>query len=243
MKSGPTIAGLASLLGDPARANMMAALMSGKALTAGELAQEASVTPQTASGHLARLVDAGLLLVEVQGRHRYFRIAGPDVAEVIETLEVLATRAGNLRTRPGPRDPSLRVARRCYDHLAGAAGVALFDALVAQAVLTAGPDGLALTAEGRTRLSAAGIDLAALEKRSRPLCRACLDWSERRPHLAGSLGAALLAMFLARKWLRVDPASRALLFSPEGRKAFDAFLGREATQATPRHKLSVVNET
>lgn len=243
MKSGPTIAGLAALLGDPARANMMAALMSGKALTAGELAQEASVTPQTASGHLARLVDAGLLLVEVQGRHRYFRIAGPDVAEAIETLEVLAVRTGNLRTRPGPRDPSLRAARRCYDHLAGAAGVELFDALAAQAVLKAGPDGLALSAEGRTRLSAAGIDLAALEKRSRPLCRACLDWSERRPHLAGSLGAALLAMFLARKWLRLDPASRALLFSPEGRKAFDAFLGREATQAMPRHKLSVVNET
>jgi DNA-binding transcriptional ArsR family regulator len=243
MKNGPTFAGLASLLGDPARANMVAALMSGKALTAGELAQEASVTPQTASGHLARLVDAGLLLVEVQGRHRYFRIAGPDVAEAIKTLEVLAARTGNLRARPGPRDPSLRAARRCYDHLAGAAGVELFDALLAQAVLTVGPEGLALSAAGRARLSAAGIDLAALGMRSRPLCRACLDWSERRAHLAGSLGAALLAMFLARKWLRVDPGSRALLFSPDGRKAFGAFLGRDAAQAERLHKLSVVNET
>jgi hypothetical protein len=137
----------------------------------------------------------------------------------------------------------LRAARRCYDHLAGAAGVELFDALLAQAVLTVGPEGLALSAAGRARLSAAGIDLAALGMRSRPLCRACLDWSERRAHLAGSLGAALLAMFLARKWLRVDPGSRALLFSPDGRKAFGAFLGRDSAQAERLHKLSVVNET
>ncbi len=243
MKNGPTIAGVASLLGDPARANMMAALMAGKALTAGELAQEARVTPQTASGHLARLVDAGLLLVEVQGRHRYFRIAGAEVAEAIETLEVLAARTGHLRTRPGPRDPSLRAARRCYDHLAGAAGVELFDALLEQAVLTVGPDGLALSVAGRARFCVAGIDLAAMDKRSRPLCRACLDWSERRPHLAGSLGAALLSMFLARKWLRRDPGSRALLFSPDGRKAFEAFLGRTPVHAALSGQLSAVNET
>lgn len=215
---------IAAVIGDPARANMLAALMAGQALTAGELAGEAGVTPQTASGHLARLVDAGLLLVEVQGRHRYYRIAGPEVAEALETLLVLAERTGRTRVRPGPRDEALRAARRCYDHLAGSAGVALYDALVARGDLALARDGLAPSAAGRARFAAFGIDMGDLEGRRRPLCRACLDWSERRPHLAGALGAALLQAFLSRGWLKPDAKSRAMVFSPGGRAAFEAFL-------------------
>ncbi len=224
MKEGPDIAGLAALIGDPARANMLSALMAGTALTAGELAVEAGVTPQTASGHLARLVAAGLLLVEVQGRHRYYRIAGPDVAEALETLDVLAARTGRLRARPGPRDEAMRESRRCYDHLAGARGVALFDALVQGGDIVHGPDGLVPSDAGRKRFAAAGIDMADLESRRRPLCRACFDWSERRPHLAGSLGAALMAMMIARGWAKADKASRAIRFTPAGEAAFAAFL-------------------
>jgi DNA-binding transcriptional ArsR family regulator len=224
MKEGPDIAGLAALIGDPARANILSALMAGLALTAGELAGEAGVTPQTASGHLARLVAAGLLLVEVQGRHRYYRIAGPDVAEALETLLVLAERTGRVRARPGPRDEALRAARRCYDHLAGTAGVALYDALVSGGDLVAAPDGLATSAAGRARFAAFGIDMAALEGRRRPVCRACLDWSERRTHLAGSLGAALLQAFVSRGWASADRKSRAIVFTPKGRAAFEAFL-------------------
>ncbi len=218
------MAAIAAVIGDPARANMLAALMAGQALTAGELAGEAGVTPQTASGHLARLVDAGLLLVEVQGRHRYYRIAGPEVAEALETLLVLAERTGRTRVRPGPRDEALRAARRCYDHLAGSAGVALYDALVARGDLALARDGLAPSAAGRARFAAFGIDMGDLEGRRRPLCRACLDWSERRPHLAGALGAALLQAFLSRGWLKPDAKSRAMVFSPGGRAAFEAFL-------------------
>ena len=223
MKEGPDISAIASLLGDPARANMLAALMSGKALTAGELAKEAGVTAQTASGHLARLVAARLLLGEVQGRHRYFRIAGPDVAEALETLETLAARTGALRTRTGPRDAALRAARRCYDHLAGAAGVALYDALAAQGLVVATSDGLGLSAPGRARFAAEGIDIGALEARKRPLCRACLDWSERRSHLAGALGAAVMALVLARGWATLDATSRAVRFTAQGQAAFDRF--------------------
>ncbi len=230
MKEGPDIAGLAALIGDPARANMLGALMAGKALTAGELALEAGVTPQTASGHLSRLVAAGLLLVEVQGRHRYYRIAGPDVAEALETLDVLAARTGRLRARPGPKDAATREARRCYDHLAGTQGVAMFDALLRNGDIAHGPDGLGPSANGRARFVAEGIDMADLESRRRPLCRACLDWSERRPHLAGSLGAALMTMMVKRGWTKPDPKGRAMHFTDKGRAAFDAFLRPAAKQ-------------
>ena len=223
MKYGPDIAPLASLIGDPARANMLGALMSGKALTAGELATEAGVTPQTASSHLARLMDARLLLVEVQGRHRYFRLAGPEVAAAIEALMGLAARTGRLRTRQGPKDAALRQARLCYDHLAGEMGVALYDAMFEQGFLANSRDRIEITPAGRSRFLAEGIDMPALEARKRPLCRACLDWSERRPHLAGSLGAALVALFIAREWGKREDTGRVFRFSPAGIAAFRAF--------------------
>jgi len=202
MKEGPDIAGLAALIGDPARANMLSALMEGKALTAGELAGEAGVTPQTASGHLARL----------------------------ETPDVLAARTGRVRTRTGPRDEAMREARRCYDHLAGTLGVALFDALVRNGDIVQGVDGLAPSTAGRARFVAEGIDMNEIEARRRPVCRACLDWSERRPHLAGSLGAALMSHFIKRGWAKADAKSRAIVFTPAGRAAFDAFLRPQAKQ-------------
>ena len=198
MKEGPSIASVAALIGDPARANMLAALMSGRALTAGELAREAGIAAPTASGHLARLREAGLVLVEAQGRHRYVRLAGPEVAVVLEGLMGLSARDGRLRTRPGPRDPALRTARVCYDHLAGEWGVRLYDALLADGRLDAAGGSPVLTPRGRAFFAAEGIDLAAPASSRRPLCRACLDWSERRPHLAGALGRAILDHALAR---------------------------------------------
>ena len=145
MKDGPDIALVGSLVGDPARANMLASLMTGRALTATELAQEAGVTPQTASTHLARLVDGGLLLAEKQGRHRYFRLADPDVAQTLEALMGLAARAGHLRVRTGPKDPEMRRARVCYDHLAGDLGVKLFDRLKGRKLIAGGGDDLGVT--------------------------------------------------------------------------------------------------
>ena len=219
MKSGPDIAALASLIGDPARANILAALMGGKALTAGECAAEAGISAPTASGHLAKLLDADLLVVLVQGRHRYFNIAGPDVAEAIETLMGLAARVGLKRTRPGPREATMRNARFCYDHLAGDVATALFARLVDRGLLVAKPEGVGLSPLGRSRFLAEGIDIAALESKPRSLCRACLDWSERRPHLAGSLGAAIARLAIERGWCRRETASRAVHFSPGGEQA------------------------
>lgn len=236
MREGPDIASLAALLGDPARAAMLTALMGGQALTAGELAAEAGITAPTASAHLARLGEAGLVVREVQGRHRYARLAGPEVAEALEGLMGLAARTGRLRTRPGPRDEAMRQARVCYDHLAGSLGVRLHDALVAGAAVVAAPEGLALTPGGRAWLAAQGVDVGALEAKRRPLCCACLDWSERRHHLAGSVGAALLDLVLHRGWARREPGSRAVVFSVAGLARFEVLLRHpEDVRTVPRH--------
>jgi DNA-binding transcriptional ArsR family regulator len=224
MKEGPDIALLASLIGDPARANMLMALMSGMALTAGELAREADIMPQTASAHLAKLRDAALVIMEVQGRHRYFRLAGADVAGALEGLMELASRTGRLRTRPGPRDSAMRKARVCYDHLAGEMGVQLHQAFVEQGYVVATKDGLGLSPAGISRFRAEGIDIEAMTAKSRVICRACLDWSERRHHLAGTLGAALLTLIYARGWARRDSEGRAVVFNPQGLAAFQRFI-------------------
>jgi DNA-binding transcriptional ArsR family regulator len=234
MKDGPDIARLASLIGDPARANILAALMAGKALTAGECAAEAGVTAPTASGHLAQLVDSRLLVVAIQGRHRYYRIDGPEVAETIEALMGLAARVGLKRARPGPHDAAMRQARYCYDHLAGAAATVFYAKLVAQKLIAASADGVELTPAGRQRFVAEGIDIAALERRPRPVCRACLDWSERVPHLAGSLGAALAASALARGWARRRGATRIVEFAPGGEAALLALANPPGTAIRTR---------
>ena len=217
MKEGPIIASVAALLGDPARANILTALIDGRALTVSELARAAGVTIQTASGHLAKLADAHLLVGEKQGRHRYFRLSGPDVAQVLEALMGLAQRTGAVRVRVGPTDEALRSARICYDHLAGERGVAMLDSLRRRRLI-AGDEDLALTSSGRDFFADFGIDLPSLERGRRPLCRACLDWSERRSHLGGALGAAILAQVMDRNWARRD--GRTLLFSHDGLKQF-----------------------
>ncbi len=216
MTHTPDIARLAAAIGDPARANMLNALMSGKALTSSELAAEAGVTPATASSHLSRLFDAGLLRVRTQGRHRYWALADGEVAFALETLMGLAART-TARVRTGPKDAQMRKARVCYDHLAGDYGVKLFDALVAKDVIVPLDDGLSLG-----KKSAAFIAEMVLElpKSQRPVCRACLDWSERRTHLAGGLGAALLNRFFELGWARRDKGSRIVTFTPEGERQF-----------------------
>ena len=224
MKAGPDIALVAALVGDPARANMLTALMSGRALTASELAREAGVTPQTASSHLGKLEAGGLVVPEKQGRHRYYRLTGTDVAAVLEGLMGLAARTGHLRTRTGPKEPELRQARVCYDHLAGDAGVAMFDAMVARRLVVRSGDTVRLSREGEGFVTAFGIDLESLSRSRRPLCRACLDWSARRSHLAGALGAAVLQRMYALKWARRETGTRIVTFSRRGEDAFRRLL-------------------
>ena len=222
MKDGPDITRLAALIGDPARENILSALMSGLALTAGELAEAAGVTAPTASGHLAQLRDAGLIRVHKQGRHRYYALADAKIAEALETLAGLAASMGHLRRRPGPNDAAMRQARVCYDHLAGARGVQMFDSLAAQGGLTISEDAITLTPKGEAVIGSLGIDLALLRQSRRPLCRMCLDWSERRSHLSGALGAALLTRFEDLGWLKRHPGSRHVQFTDQGTAAFDA---------------------
>lgn len=211
------------LIGEPARAAMLDALMDGRALTAGELAGVAGITPQTASGHLARLAEANLLAVERQGRHRYHRLASTEVAELIESVTRIAalTLPSSVR-RPvtGPRDAQMRLARTCYDHLAGGLGVAVTDALVARDVIAFDDGAGIVTPDGMDRLAALGITVDGPPKRSaRPLCRPCLDWSERRPHLAGRLGAAVCSHFIDQHWVTRVNGSRALRITPKGQQA------------------------
>jgi DNA-binding transcriptional ArsR family regulator len=228
MKAGPDIAMIAALVGDPARANMLTALMTGRALTASELAHEAGVTPQTASSHLAKLEAGGLIEQEKQGRHRYFRLADPDVAGVLEGLEGLAARAGHLRVRTGPKDPALRRARVCYDHLAGDLGVQMLDSMKKQRLLRQRKHDIELTTEGERFLAKTlQISAESLAHPRRPLCKACLDWSERRHHLAGTLGAALMTRFTELKWAARDstPGSRVVNFTRTGEHRFAALFG------------------
>jgi DNA-binding transcriptional ArsR family regulator len=220
MKEGPDIARIAALIGDPARANMLTALMTGKALTATELAEEAGVTIQTASTHLAKLDQGKLLRARKQGRHKYFSLAGDEVADVLEGLMGLAAGSGHLRTRTGPKDPALRKARVCYNHLAGDMGIQLFESLLMRRYLKMVDEALDLSEKGRTFVCEFGIDIDALFLRKVPLCRECLDWSERRSHLAGSLGRALLNHFEEKGWAKRERGTRIVRFSRAGEKAF-----------------------
>jgi DNA-binding transcriptional ArsR family regulator len=228
MKAGPDIAMVAALVGDPARSNMLTALMTGRALTASELAQEAGITPQTASSHLSKLEAGGLIEPEKQGRHRYYRLTGPDVAGVLEGLAGLAARAGHMRVRTGPKDPALRRARICYDHLAGDLGVQMLDSMKKQRLVRASKQAIELTNEGRRFMAESlQIDTDTLAHPRRPVCKACLDWSERRHHLAGMLGAAVMARFTELKWAARDdaPGSRVVNFTRTGEKRFSALFG------------------
>lgn len=224
MVSGTTLAEVAAAIGDTARANILAALMDGRALTAGELAWHARVSAPTTSGHLTRLRQAGLVTEERQGRHRYHRLAGPEVAHALEALMAVAA-SGPPRHRPaGPRDEALRAARTCYDHLAGRLGVGLADALQARGHVVVADGAGSLTETGGRFLSdTLGVDLTG--RSARPLCRACLDWSERRPHLAGRLGAALCARCFELGWIEPVRDSRAVAVTEAGKRGFAEVFG------------------
>lgn len=216
----PNITSIASLIGDAARASMLMALMSGKALTATELALEADITPQTASSHLARLVKGKLLIVRKQGRHKYFQLHGLEVAQLLEQLMNISAAVLPTKIVTGPKDRELRKARVCYDHLAGSVAVSLYDSLVKSEYITDGLDNSELTEAGRMFFENLGVRLDELKTNKRPICKACLDWSERRTHLAGQLGHWIIEDVFTNRWATRDLDSRIVRFSVSGWRAF-----------------------
>lgn len=234
MTTNAMFATVAALAGDPARAGMLQALMDGRALTASELAYVAGITPQTASSHLARMTEVGLLSVEKQGRHRYHRLSSPAVAQMMESIMQVASGL-EVNRRPlviGPRDAALRAARTCYDHLAGGLGVAVADALVAGGFLEMATDAGIVTKAGVDLFTQLGIDIDGSstgggKRGKRVLCRPCLDWSERRPHIAGAVGAALCAHSFAKGWIRRINDTRAVAITQEGHRTLREIFGMD----------------
>ncbi|HBT42366.1 MAG TPA: transcriptional regulator [Rhodospirillaceae bacterium] len=213
------LAEIGNLVGDLTRAQMLTALLDGRALTAGELAWCAGIMPQTASSHLAKLQAAGLLTMEKQGRHRYFRLSSPTVAAMLESMQVVCAVDAPRRIRPESRmDKDMRMARSCYDHLAGVLGVALADALTRQGAVDLTADGGVVTAQGRNMLGSFGIDVAGLADQKRCFCRPCLDWSERRHHIAGALGKGLADRLFQLGWIKRVRDSRVIRVTPEGQQ-------------------------
>jgi len=218
----PEIATVASLIGERARAEMLICLVGGRSLTATELSRAARVTKQTASAHLSKLVAARLVAVESVGRNRYFRLADHEVGTVLENLVGLAHRVSATQVRTGPADAALRKARVCYDHLAGELGVLVFDSLKQQGFLGGADTKLTLHADGHAFFGELGINVAALNEERRPLVLPCLDWSVRRHHLAGALGAAFLQQCFVRGWARRQKGTRVIAFSALGERALRA---------------------
>lgn len=217
MPADVDIAAVGSALADDSRAAMLLALLGGEALAAGELARIAGRSPSGASGHLRTLRAAGLVSVERDGRNRLFRLAGPEVADALETLARIAPPKRPRTLRQSEAARALKQARTCYDHLAGELGVALTEALVQRRLLVHEAGSFQVTDEGSCWLRDMGIQLDALEGQRRSLTRACLDWTERRPHLAGALGAALADLFFARDWVRRLPGGRSIRLTASGR--------------------------
>ncbi len=216
----PDIATIATLIGDTARSKMLIALMSGKALTATELSVEAEITPQTASSHLNKLLNGELIVVRKQGRHKYFQLKSRQVAELLEQMLNLSASLSANKISTGPEDQRLRKARICYDHLAGELGVKLFDALISRDAIKEDLSEVQLTQSGKNFFHELGFDFNSHKNGSRPLCKACLDWSERRSHLAGKLGQWILDDAISRRWAKQALDSRAIEFSPRGLSAF-----------------------
>lgn len=219
MTDGSSMVAAATLIGDHTRAKMLTALMAGRALTATELADAAGITKQTGSTHLRKLLDARFVAMEAHGRHRYFRIADEDVAQILEELMSFAVRSGTHAQVTGPKDPALRKARVCYDHLAGELGVLVCASLLQRQAFDFNDANVALSAEGERLLAEFGIDTSAVRSQKRAACRVCMDWSERRHHLAGAVGAALLARVIDLRWAVRDRSSRAVHFRPQGERA------------------------
>jgi len=233
MSSYPTTTSLAeigAIIADPGRASMLIALADGTARTARELADCAGITPQTASTHLAKLVGCGFVRMEKRGRHHYHRIASGEVAQLIETMHLAATALAprGKRIRRAADDVSMRLARSCYDHLAGRVGVALTDALAARDYVRVDAPDVEVTEAGAKFLSDWGVDLAPARRSKRPFCRACIDWSERRPHLAGAVGSAILDHVLGLGWMRRRQDSRVLSITSAGHIGFSTVFGFRA---------------
>jgi DNA-binding transcriptional ArsR family regulator len=227
-----TIAEIAALIGDPARTNILAALMDGRALTSTELSYVARVSPQTASGHLAKLSTAGILAMEKQGRHRYYRLASPLIGQMLESIMVVAGAQIMLRPpRPSRLDAEMRMARTCYDHVAGRLGVALADTLLGRGHVAFLEDGGEVTKAGFAFLSELGVALDDGKRAGRVFCRPCLDWSERRPHIAGSVGARLCERYLELGWVRRLESSRALEITSKGRQGLIEWFGIDLSHA------------
>ena len=218
MSNAPQIAEVAALVGDPARANILCALLGGRALTATELAYAAGVTPQTTSGHLAKLAGARLLVPMKQGRHRYYRLAGPHVGQMLEGIMNVAI-ASPPRFQPkSPADDKLRHARTCYDHIAGVLGVGLAESLSEREHVILGDEAGEVTSAGAEFFAQLSVDLTAARAKRRLFCRPCLDWTERRPHIGGAVGAALANRCFELKWIERVRDTRALTVTPAGRR-------------------------
>jgi DNA-binding transcriptional ArsR family regulator len=236
MIKGAIIAEVAALVGDPARATMLSVLLDGRAMTASELALAARITPQTASTHLGKLTKAGLLAMDRKGRHRYFRLATPKVAEMIEGIVAVA-----LENRPrfSPISPQARAvdaARICYDHLAGRLSVDLTDALIAREFIVIDDEAAAITTAGTRFFSEFGIALPARRSVRPPACRLCLDWTERRPHIAGPLGAAITQRLFDLGWIERMRRSHAVVVTPLGRRGLEETFGVDASEPTEHSK-------
>jgi DNA-binding transcriptional ArsR family regulator len=223
MSNVPQIAEVAALVGDPARANMLCALLGGRALTASELAFAAGVTPQTTSGHLGKLFAARLVVLMKQGRHRYYRLAGPQVAQMLESIMNVAL-SGPPRFQPKSRlDDRLRHARTCYDHIAGVVGVGLAERLTERGFVILGDEAGEVTASGMDFLGKLGVDLSGARAKRRVFCRPCLDWTERRSHIGGAVGAALAQRCFELKWIERVRDNRALTITAAGRRGLLEF--------------------
>lgn len=221
MTDGPYIAEAASLMGDPARANMLAALMDGRALTATELGLAAGVAPSTASGHLAKLAVGKLVIATSSGRHRYYRLASPAVADLLETLMAFAV-DGPSRHRPkSRRDEAIARARTCYDHFAGKLGVALAESFAAHEWIFLDEEGGLITDTGRAFLEGLGVEFSNRKGSRRAACRPCLDWSERRWHIGGAVGAGLARRCFELGWTQRQKHGRAVTITSDGERAFD----------------------
>jgi DNA-binding transcriptional ArsR family regulator len=225
MIAAPLIAEIAGLVGEPARASMLSALLDGRALTAGELAYAARITAQTASSHLNKLAEAGLITPLKDGRYRYFRLASSKVALMLEGIMAVAIE-NRPRYRPLSRQArELRSARVCYDHLAGRLSVGLADFFTAREYIVLGDEGGQVTENGARFLAEFGIDLFTVENKRRRFCRSCLDWTERRPHIGGAVGAALTNRYFELGWTERMKHSRAVIVTESGKRAFQETFG------------------